>query len=101
MLGRLYTARLSQMRATYQFNVRTFVRWISQYLDVDRDPSLYTDEVDARSRTLFNQLLFSYKINPQTVFFLGYSDNYLGDEQIELTQENRTIFLKVGYAWML
>ncbi len=99
--GRLYTARLSQMRLTYQINVRTFVRWISQYLDVDRDPSLYTDEVDARSRTLFNQILFSYKINPQTVFFLGYSDNYLGDEQIELTQENRTIFLKVGYAWML
>ncbi len=100
-LGRLYTARLYQMRATYQFNVRTFVRWISQYLDVDRDPSLYADAVDARSRTLFNQVLFSYKINPQTVFFLGYSDNYLGDERIELTQENRTIFLKVGYAWML
>ena len=99
--GRLYTARLSQMRITYQLNVRTFVRWISQYLDVDRDPSLYTDEVDPRSRTLFNQILFSYKINPQTVFFLGYSDNYLGDEQIDLTQENRTIFLKVGYAWML
>ncbi len=57
--------------------------------------------VDARSRTWFNQFLFSYKINPQTVFFLGYSDNYLGDEQIELTQQNRTIFLKVGYAWML
>jgi len=99
--GRLYNARLSQMRVTYQLNVRTFVRWISQYLDVDRDPSLYTDEVDPRSRTLFNQILFSYKINPQTVFFLGYSDNYLGDEQIDLTQENRTIFLKVGYAWML
>jgi hypothetical protein len=99
--GRLYTARLSQMRVTYQLNVRTFVRWISQYLDVSRDPSLYADQVDARSRTMFNQILFSYTINPQTVFFLGYSDNYLGDEQINLTQENRTIFLKVGYAWML
>jgi len=99
--GRLYTAKLSQMRATYQINVRTFIRWISQYLDVNRDPSLYTDEVDARSRTLFNQILFSYKINPQTVFFLGYSDNYLSDESIDLTQENRTIFLKVGYAWLL
>ncbi len=99
--GRLYTARLTQFRATYQFNVRTFIRWISQYLDVSRDPSLYTDEVDARSRTLFNQILFSYTINPQTVFFLGYSDNYLGDNEIDLTQQNRTLFLKVGYAWML
>ena len=99
--GRLYTARLSQVRATYQFGVRTFVRWIGQYLDVDRDPALYTDEVDAESRTLFNQILFSYTINPQTVFFLGYSDNSLGDERTDLTQENRTIFLKIGYAWML
>lgn len=99
--GRLYTANLSQMRLTYQLNVRTFVRWISQYLNVDRDPSLYTDEVDARSRTLFNQILFSYTINPQTVFFLGYSDSYLGDERIDLTQQSRTVFLKVGYAWMI
>jgi hypothetical protein len=99
--GRLYTANLTQMRVTYQFNVRTFVRLISQYLDVDRDPSLYDDEVDASSRTWFNQLLFSYKLNPQTVFFLGYSDNYAGDELVELTQQNRTVFLKVGYAWLL
>ena len=55
---------------------------------------------DHRCRTLFNQILFSYKINPQTVFFFGYSDNYLGDEQIDLTQENRTIFLEVGSAWL-
>ena len=27
---------------------------------------------------LFTQLLFSYKLNPQTVLFLGYSDNRLG-----------------------
>jgi hypothetical protein len=99
--GRLYTARLTQMRATYQLNVRTFVRWISQYLDVDRDPSLYAEEVDARSRSWFNQILFSYKINPQTVFFLGYSDSYSGDGGIDLTQQSRTVFLKVGYAWMI
>jgi len=27
---------------------------------------------------VFTQFLFSYKINPQTVLFLGYSDNALG-----------------------
>jgi hypothetical protein len=99
--GRLYTARLSQLRATYQFNVRTFVRWISQYYHTDRNPAVYESEVDARSRSWFNQLLFSYKLNPQTVLFLGYSDTYLGDQQIDLTQESRTLFLKIGYAWML
>jgi hypothetical protein len=41
------------------------------------------------------------KLNPQTVFFLGYSDSYMGEEQVELTQQNRTLFLKIGYAWLL
>jgi hypothetical protein len=99
--GELYTANLSQVRATYQFNVRTFVRWVGQYLDVDRDPSLYASAVPARSQDFYNQLLFSYKINPQTVVFAGYSDNWTGDERIDLTQQSRTVFVKVGYAWLL
>lgn len=99
--GELYTANLSQARATYQLNVRTFVRWVGQYLDVERDPALYTDAVPPRSRDFFNQLLFSYKINPQTVFFAGYSDTWTGDERIDLTQQSRTVFVKFGYAWLL
>lgn len=99
--GRLFAANLTELRATYQFNNRTFVRWIGQHLDVDRDPSLYTFAIDARSRDFFNQLLFSYKINPLTVLFLGYSDTYAGNHAIDLTQQSRTLFLKVGYAWQL
>ncbi|HUO84906.1 MAG TPA: DUF5916 domain-containing protein [Thermoanaerobaculia bacterium] len=98
--GRLFTANLTQVRATYQFNVRTFVRWVGQHLDVDRNPALYAGGA-SDSRDLFNQLLFSYKLNPFTVLFLGYSDTWLGDSQIDLTQESRTLFFKVGYAWML
>ena len=66
-----------------------------------RNPAVYETEVDARSQSWFNQLLLSYKINPQTVLFLGYSDTSIGDRQIELTRESRTVFLKIGYAWML
>jgi hypothetical protein len=102
--GRLFLANLSQVRLVYQFNVRTFLRAIVQYTDIRRDPSLYLDEDDrpeARSRSLGNQLLFSYKLNPQTVLFLGYSDAYLGETQIDLTQTDRTVFLKLGYAWTL
>src|SRR6185436_20135275 len=72
--GRLFTANLTELRATYQLNNRTFVRWIGQHLNVDRDPALYDFPTNARSRDFFNQLLFSYKINPLTVLFLGYSD---------------------------
>ena len=100
--GRLFTANLSQLRVVYQLNIRTFVRAIFQYQDIERNPDLHVDEeVDANTRHLFLQLLFSYKLNPRTVVFVGYSDNREGDQNIALTQENRTIFLKLGYSWIL
>ncbi len=99
--GNLYQANLSEARFVYQFNVRTFARVITQYLDVDRNPELYIDPVETNEQNLFNQVLFSYKINPQTVLFLGYSDNHLGEGTLDLTQSDRTVFLKIGYAWRL
>jgi hypothetical protein len=99
----LFTANVANFRASYQFNVRTFVRLITQVVDVERSASRYTVAVDPHTEDVFNQLLFSYKLNPQTVLFLGYSDNYSADgrEVQDLTQENRTLFFKVGYAFVL
>lgn len=99
--GELFTANLTQLQATYQLNVRTFVRWIGQHLDVERNQRLYNRHVPDQSEDLFNQLLFSYKINPLTVLFLGYSDTYIGTPEIDLRQQSRTLFFKLGYAWML
>jgi len=98
--GRLYRANLTQLRMVYQFNVRMFVRAIIHHLDLVRNTGLYVDEVAPRTRSFFTQLLFSYKLNPQTVFFLGYSDNRLGEYGIDLTRTNRTLFIKLGYAWL-
>jgi len=98
--GNLYTANLTQLSTVYQFNVRTFLRAILQYTDIERTPGLYLSRIDKSTETLFSQLLFSYKLNPQTVLFVGYSDNSLGDERIDLTRADRTLFLKVGYAWV-
>ncbi len=100
--GTLFEANLTQGRILYQINLRTFVRAVFQYTDVVRDPALYTAfDVEPKTEQLFTQLLFSYKLNPRTVLFLGYSDNYRGDDRIDLTQENRALFLKIGYAWVL
>ncbi len=99
--GRLFEANLSQLRVIYQFNIRAFVRAILQYTDITRATELYVDEVDPKTEQLFSQLLFAYKISPQTVFFVGYSDTRLGDERIDLRQSNRTLFVKLGYAWLL
>ena len=77
-------------------------RAILQYRTVDRDLALYNPGLSLRARKedLFTQLLFYYKLNPETVLFLGYSDRSLGNESIDLSQANRTLFLKVGYAWL-
>jgi hypothetical protein len=100
--GRLYRVDLVELRATWQFDVRSFLRVISQYEDIEREPRLYTFAVDERSRDLFNQLLFSYKLNPQTVLFLGYSDRHGGGAPGAdgLSQSDRTLFVKLGYAFV-
>jgi len=96
----IFTANLSQAKIVYNFSVRTFVRAIVQYLDVARNPDLYVFPVSKKNQTVFTQFLFSYKLNPQTVAFLGYSDNYLGMTSLDITQTDRTFFLKIGYAWI-
>ena len=83
----------------YQFNVRTFVRLIVQYLDLDQTPRLFLDPTTpAHQEQSFAQFLFSYKLNPQTVLFAGYTDDRFGFGNINLTQTDRTFFLKLGYA---
>ena len=98
---KIYTVHLFQTRLIYNFNVRTFIRAIIQYMDISRNTSMYLFPVEPVTRTLLTQLLFSYKINPQTVLFIGYSDNHLGMKGLDLTRTDRTFFLKIGYALVL
>ena len=99
--GKLFTANLTQLRAVYNIDTRMFVRGILQYTDIARDPTHFVDPVDREVDTLFSQLLFSYKLNPETVLFVGYSDNSLGLQDVSLTRTDRTLFVKIGYAWIL
>ncbi|OGF64887.1 MAG: hypothetical protein A2Y62_13265 [Candidatus Fischerbacteria bacterium RBG_13_37_8] len=99
--GELFRAHLAQLNLTYHFNSRAFFRGIIQYADINRNAALYFDEVDPEEQTLFAQLLFSYKLNPRTVLFLGYTDNRLGYLNTNLAQTDRTLFIKIGYAWNL
>jgi hypothetical protein len=99
--GWLYTSTIGQLWASWQFNPRCFIRAVIQHVDNEFNTELYTDDRDAEQRELFTQLLFSYKLNPRTVLFVGYSDNSLATQDYGLTQTDRTIFAKVGYAWVL
>lgn len=105
----IYAAHLAQAKLVWNFSVRSFVRAIFQYQVLTQNQEEYTVPVDSRSRGLFTQFLFSYKLNPRTVLFLGYSDNalggrfdsWLGPGRVSLTKTDRTFFLKIGYAWQI
>jgi len=99
--GWLYTSTIGQLSASWQFNPRCFVRAILQHVNDQFNTGLYTDDRDPEEQRLFTQFLFSYKLNPRTVFFLGYSDNSFANQDYGLTRGDRTIFAKIGYAWVL
>ena len=98
---RIFDASVYDARLTWQFSRRSFLRLTVQHQSVDRNLDQFVeDDVDARSRDVGRQLLFSYKVNPQTVFFLGYSDQHIDDDSLDkLTVTDRTLFMKIGYAW--
>jgi hypothetical protein len=86
---------------TWQFNLRSFIRFTAQRQHVKRNVALFrASDTQSHSLTMGSQLLYSYKMNPQTVFFIGYSDNYIDDDRYDdLTSTDRTYFVKLAYAW--
>jgi hypothetical protein len=96
---RYYDAAVSQATIAYQFNVRTFVRAILQYVDYDyAEEALAKASVQDDVERLFTQLLYSYKLNPRSVLFVGYTENSAGGPEFDLTEVDRTLFVKVGYS---
>ena len=97
---RIFDATLVDSRLTWQFNLRSFLRFTWQYQNIERNLDEYIEPDLAQEKDVGRQLLYSYKLNPQTVFFLGYSDQYIDTDDVDkLTAEDRTIFMKIGYAW--
>ena len=93
--GRIFTVDLPQARFLYHFSGRAFARAIVQYRSLERDPALYIVPVRAKQTDLLTQLLLSYRLNAQTVFLAGYSDDYDNSEQV-----SRAVFAKLSYAWL-
>ena len=99
--ARLFTASVGRLRATYNLSARSYVRLIGQYVETERDLSLYLDDdIEAMSAVLSSSLLFAYKLNWQTVLFLGYGDNREHSVELDrLEPAERQLFLKVSYAF--
>lgn len=95
MHGRLFTARVARLKAIYAFSPRMLVRLIGQYVETTRDPALYVDAVAAKDGGFAGSLLFSYKLNWQTVVFVGYGDRRTLQETGDLVRADRQFFFKV------
>ncbi|CCQ12259.1 FIG01056734: hypothetical protein [Pseudoalteromonas luteoviolacea B = ATCC 29581] len=100
--AQVYTANLSDVRFTYQFDIHSYIRLAVIYTDIERNQANYIRNVDAKYKGFTTQLLYSYKLNPQTVFFAGFGDSGFEDDQLtDITRDTRSVFAKFSYAWLL
>ena len=99
----VFTANLSDVRLTYQFDERQFLRLVASYTDIERNLSNYNDPqfFSALSRDLGTQLLYSYKLDPFTKLVVGYSDyGFEDDTTSSLRTSEQSLFMKISYAWL-
>ena len=97
--GRLYTALIERLRMQYSFSAKSLLRVIGSYVTTERDPSLYQFNVPRKSGSFLGSVLYSYKVNWQTVLFVGYGDDRLLTSHDDLTAVGRSLFFKVSYAY--
>jgi hypothetical protein len=97
--GRLFTAQTARLKATYTFSARAYLRLIGQWVETERDPELYRFEVPRKSGGFDGSALFAYKLNWQTVLFLGYGDSRALLGNGDSVKAGRQLFLKVSYAF--
>jgi Domain of unknown function (DUF5916)/Carbohydrate family 9 binding domain-like len=103
--GHLFTAQVERVRATYMFDSRRFVRLVVQNERGTFNPALYDPRLNPilpppRSGDLATQLLFAYKLNWQTVLYVGAGDlRDVDTTNGEFFPSARSVFVKVSYAF--
>ena len=95
----LFTARVERIRANYTFTSRSFVRLIGQYTSTDRDPAMYLSSTTAHDGHFTGTALFAYKLNWQSVMFVGYGDDRELIDQRRLAPSGHQVFVKLSYAF--
>ncbi len=100
--GNIFTANQTDIRLSYQFNIRQRLRLAIIQTDVNRDLSLYNEpeDFDRNSENISTQLVYSYKVNPRTLMFVGYSDAGTEFDDIEsFVTTDKNLFVKFSYAF--
>lgn len=100
--GTIFTANQTDLRFSYQFNLRQRLRLALIQTNVNRDLSLYDEpeNYNLHSQNIATQLIYSYKVNPRTLLFVGYSDAGQENDDIEsFVKTDKNVFVKFSYAW--
>ncbi|HVT05558.1 MAG TPA: DUF5916 domain-containing protein, partial [Thermoanaerobaculia bacterium] len=97
---RLFTAQVERLRTTYTFSSKAFLRLITQNVRNRNNPARYKPVgVRRRSGSVTDSLLFAYKLNFQTVIYVGLGDSNTLTEANHLEANDRQLFLKMSYAF--
>jgi hypothetical protein len=84
---KLWDYDVIRQKTTFQFSRRLSLRAILDY-------NFFYDRI-------FGSFLFSYVVNPGTVFFLGIDTNAIQDEGRQWKRQNYSLFIKFSYWWRL
>ncbi|MGY4517348.1 carbohydrate binding family 9 domain-containing protein [Lysobacter sp. HA18] len=98
--GTAFEATVFDLRFGWQFDPRQRLRIAVQGSNVDKDPTLYVDPVERRSRDVGAQLIYSYKVNPRTAIYGGGTiGGFMDDENRDMFASTRGVFVKLSYGW--
>jgi len=106
--GKLYSANQTDLRLSYQFDIRNQLKLVMQYTDIQRNAALYQanfdsdddNNVNAVDKLFSSQIMYSYKLNAQSLFYLGFADRGFQDDTLEgIEKDSRSVFAKVSFAW--
>ena len=93
--GRLFSADVQRLKATYNASARAFVRLIAQHTSSRR----YFGRDVAKNAGFSGSALLSYRLNWQTALFLGYGDERALAENDRLLRTGRQLFAKISYSF--
>lgn len=99
--GRLFETVTRELRAGWYFGVRTYLRLISQWSEIERNAALYPEGEGDDRVSWVNQLTLTWRLDPRTEFIAGYSDQRSGADRDTLSLEERQMFMKLSYAWQV
>ncbi|WDE11128.1 carbohydrate binding family 9 domain-containing protein [Thalassomonas haliotis] len=96
----LYIARLADIRANYQFSAASKLRFSAIHNNLSFNPGNYIHGRDQGFQSLGSQLVYSYRFNALSTFYLGYSSNAVETDQLgKLVQQERNLFTKLTLSF--